>query len=723
MIQKQQDRVGARPWETACRTMLVIVYAAWAGAATAAGVQPDNGSDSVQDESHGSAVSTLSPVTVRGQTQAGASLFKTGQSLRETPQSVTIINAQRMQEQNLQSLDDVMQQAPGITVRPYVGLTTGYYARGFAVDAFQQDGVPVLMGQTASAPQDMAMYERVEILRGANGLLHGMGNPAATVNLVPKKAPQTFLWNSSLGAGSWDRYRAETDIGGPLDTEGRLRARLVLSHEDRGFFYRVAEQKSTNAYGVAAFDLASDTTLSAGFHRQHIRSVTNMAGVPFYKDGGDIGLPRSTYLDVDWDRFDWDNTRFFADLEHAFDNGWRAKLAFNHLTGDADLKYAGANGAVDPATGMGPRLSGGTYRFENRQTSIDGYISGPFALLGRQHDATIGFNRQRTRTEQLSAPFLSAVNAPVDIFDWDPGSVAEPDVGSYASRGPTRVTQSGVYGVGRFSISDDWTLVAGGRVSQWEQKTSAARAKVDHKFTPYGGLIYDVTPEWSLYASYAQVLQPQTQTTWEGALLDPMKGTQYELGVKGELAEGLLNVSLAAFKLRQKNRAQQDPAHPCAGPVCYYIADGEVESRGVEAEIDGRLSRNLGVSASYTFNTTEYLRDASSQGQPFASFTPKHIVRIWTHYTLPWQQRRWSIGLGMQAQSAYTVESGGVTLRQGGYALVNMRLGWQIDKQVSAALNINNLFDRRYYQGLFSPAWNNRYGEPASVMLTLRAEY
>ena len=668
-------------------------------------------------------ISQLPSVTVSAQRDNTPALTKSGQTLKEIPQSVTIITRERMDQQNLQSLDEVLQHAPGITVQPYQQLTTGYYARGFKIDSFQQDGVPIQMGQTASPPQDIGIYERIEILRGANGLMQGSGNPAATVNLVPKRAPREFLAQGEVSAGSWDRYRGLLDVGGPINESGSLRARLVASHEDRGFFYDIADQQSSTFFGTADLDLGPDTVLTLGLQHQRIRSTTNMAGVPFYSNGQDIGLPRSTYLDVDWDRFDWDTTRAFGGIEHDFSNGWTAKLNMNYQTGDSRLKYAGAYGAVDPVTGSGPRLTGGAYKFENRQTSVDGYLNGPFSLLGRRHEATVGMNYQRTSLEQFSANFLSPLDQPVDIRDWDPGSVPEPATGPYASRGPTRTTQSGLYAVGRFSLMDPLTLVTGVRLSQWKQEGAGSSSKLNNEWTPYGGLILDITPQWSVYASYAQIFQPQTQTTWDGQTLDPVKGTNLEIGIKGELLDGRVNSSLALFNIRQRNRAQVDPAYPCAGMNCFYIGGGEVESQGVELEISGRPMKGLDVSLAYTFNTSKYLEDAQSQGQPFSSFSPKHIARLWANYTFPWDNGRLSAGLGVQAQSAYTVQSGGLTLRQGGYALASARLGYRINHNLSAALHVNNLFDRRYYQSLSGPQWNNRYGEPRSIMLTLRAQY
>jgi len=668
---------------------------------------------------------TLPAVTVSGEGVAPrtATLGRMPLAVREIPQSVSVIGQERLREQNLRSLDEVMQHATGITVQPYQLLTTAYYARGFKVDSFEQDGVPVLMGNTAASPQDMAIYERVEILRGANGLMHGAGNPAATVNLVRKRPQREFGFEGMLSAGSWDRYRAQVDLGGPLNDSGSVRGRIVGAHEDRGYFYDVADQQSGLLYAVGEADLGPRTVLSAGVQTQRIRSTTNMAGVPRYADGGDIGLPRSTYLDADWDRFNWDTTRVFADLEHRFGAGWTAKISVNHLRADSNLKYAGAYGAIDRETGLGSRLMGGAYKFDNTQTSVDAYLSGPFTLLGRRHELVAGGNAQRIATEQYSAALTPALNVPVNVFDWDPHGVPEPGTGPYVSPGETRLKQQGVYAMGRFSLADPVTLALGGRMSWWNQRAPKARQQIDPEFTPYGGLIVDLSREWSLYGSYAQVFQPQSELTRDGRPLDPITGTNYEAGIKGELAGGALEVSLAAFQITQKNRAQQDPDWPCVGSNCYYIPGGRVRSRGIEAEASGRVTPHWTLAAGYTYNTSKYLEDAVSGGQPFARFTPKHIFRLWTNYDLPVLERRLSVGGGVQMQSGFATVSGPVTLRQGGYTLVDLRLAYRYDKHLTAALNVNNLFDRRYYQSLSGTAWNNRYGEPRNVMLTLRAQY
>ncbi|HBP0108519.1 TPA: TonB-dependent siderophore receptor [Pseudomonas aeruginosa] len=643
---------------------------------------------------------------------------------RELPQSASVIDHERLEQQNLFSLDEAMQQATGVTVQPFQLLTTAYYVRGFKVDSFELDGVPALLGNTASSPQDMAIYERVEILRGSNGLLHGTGNPAATVNLVRKRPQREFAASTTLSAGRWDRYRAEVDVGGPLSASGNVRGRAVAAYEDRDYFYDVADQGTRLLYGVTEFDLSPDTLLTVGAQYQHIDSITNMAGVPMAKDGSNLGLSRDTYLDVDWDRFKWDTYRAFGSLEQQLGGGWKGKVSAEYQEADSRLRYAGSFGAIDPQTGDGGQLTGAAYKFKSIQRSLDANLNGPVRLFGLTHELLGGVTYAQGETRQDTARFLNLPNTPVNVYRWDPHGVPRPQIGQYTSPGTT-TTQKGLYALGRIKLAEPLTLVVGGRESWWDQDTPATRFKPGRQFTPYGGLIWDFARDWSWYVSYAEVYQPQAdRQTWNSEPLSPVEGKTYETGIKGELADGRLNLSLAAFRIDLENNPQEDPDHPGPPNNPFYISGGKVRSQGFELEGTGYLTPYWSLSAGYTYTSTEYLKDSQNDsGTRYSTFTPRHLLRLWSNYDLPWQDRRWSVGGGLQAQSDYSVDYRGVSMRQGGYALVNMRLGYKIDEHWTAAVNVNNLFDRTYYQSLSNPNWNNRYGEPRSFNVSLRGAF
>lgn len=642
---------------------------------------------------------------------------------REIAQSVSVIDRTQIEQQNLNTLDDVMSRATGVTSAPFVLLTTAYYTRGFKVDSFELDGVPALLGNMASSPQDMAVYERVEILRGSNGLLHGMGNPAATVNMVRKHAPHRDQANITLTAGSWNRYRAEADAGGLLNESGSVRGRVVVAWEDRDFFYDVSDQQTRLIYATVDADLTPDTLLRTGLQYQTIDSVTNMAGVPMAADGSDLHLPRDTYLDVSWDKFKWDTTRAFAQLEHQINDDWQFNTHLDYQHVKARLLYAGAWGNIDPLTGDGAMLTGGAYKFRNHQLSLDSNVTGKLNFGGLQHDLIAGISYAGAEEEQLTAAFDTPLNVPVNVYRWDPHSVPVPGIGAYSSPGTTKTIRKGLYTMGRIKVAEPLTVVAGARADWWQVRKPDAKFTEDGKMTPYGGLIWDFAPEWSWYGSFSTVYQPQTGKTYNGNMLKPVEGQTLESGVKGSLLNGGLNVSAAVYRIDMKNNPQADPEHPGGAFDTNYISGGKVVSQGFELEGTGYITPFWDITAGYTYTDTRYKEDTQNQGETFNSLTPRHMVRVWTQYQLPWDERKWSVGGGVQAQSEFSNSNGRVTLRQGGYAVVNTRLGYQIDDNWSAAVNINNLFDRRYYAGLFTPQWNNRYGEPRNIMLTLKADF
>ena len=186
---------------------------------------------------------------------------------RQTPQSISVVTRQAMDDFGLTGIDNVMRHTPGITVSTYDSERTNYYSRGFAIQNFQYDGIPMTRNAPYSAGQtltDMAIYDRVEVLKGATGLLTGAGGPGGTINLVRKKPTSEFKGHVELGAGSWDNYRSEVDVSGPLTETGNVRGRAVAAYQDKHSFMDHYERKTSVFYGILEFDLDEDTLLTVG---------------------------------------------------------------------------------------------------------------------------------------------------------------------------------------------------------------------------------------------------------------------------------------------------------------------------------------------------------------------------------------------------------------------------------------------------------------------------
>ncbi len=207
-------------------------------------------------------------------------------------------------------------------------------------------------------------------------------------------------------------------------------------------------------------------------------------------------------------------------------------------------------------------------------------------------------------------------------------------------------------------------------------------------------------------------------------MLDPLKGRNLEVGVKGELFNGKVNTSLALFRIEQRNRAEADLVNICtSGTECYFSA-GKVRSEGLDAEISGEVAPGWQLFAGYTLNNFKYLDQTSIAGVMFAStYSPRHMLRAWSDYRLSGALQKWSVGGGVNFQTESSRTTRDVKVAQGAYALWSARAAYQIDRNWTAALSVTNLLDKRYYQTVGAPAWGNFYGEPRKAQLTLRARF
>jgi outer membrane receptor for ferric coprogen and ferric-rhodotorulic acid len=668
----------------------------------------------------GNKVEELESVNVHGVTEGYAanevSFGKLALSPREMPSSISVVTRQRMDDENMVSVYDVLNRTTGITAVPY-GVGTSYFqSRGYQPDV-QFDGIAANNGLQYQSQFDLAMYDRLEIFRGPAGILQGQGSPGGTVNLVRKRPLEQAGWGGSVSAGSWNTYQATLDGSSPLNSEGTIRGRAVISTQDHDYFYDKANSRHQFFYGVVEFDLSPSTLLTLSAAYQHERNSPLDWGQSVYAippHGQALDAPRSQFYGTDWSYDKPTLNDYYAELDHDFGNDWHGKINIDRRSTTDASKYGYIDGLVRPDNHADYWLQ--RQYTDGSWTGADMNVSGPFELWGRPQQLIVGFNYARQTADSWSGGF--DVDGGVDVMDLT--GIPRPEI-PFTSRSLTETTQYGLYAALRLKPADDWSVLLGSQFTNYRSKTKAGSPTplgewvdapdVDHKASPYVGVVYDINSWLSAYASYTTVFVPQNNLTFSGTALKPRTGKQYETGLKGEFLDGRLTASFAAFRLRDQNRAYDDPEHPN-----YYIAAGKAQSQGWETEVSGRLAAGWDLQAGYTYLLTRYLKDATSAGQVFDSEEPKKTFKLWSVYRFEGDNPH-GFRVGGGARVLSSTNRG--TITQKGYAVFDSQVGYQFDRDWLLTLTVNNVFDRKYFARV-PASYFGIYGDPRNTMLTIR---
>jgi outer membrane receptor for ferric coprogen and ferric-rhodotorulic acid len=674
-------------------------------------------------------------------TTGAVTLGKSTQKLKDIPQSVSVLTRKAMDDRNITTLTQAVEAIPGLSSIRSPGPGMFMFARGFDIEALQYDGVPVprdVYALGSYITENMVIYDRMEVLRGAAGLLQGANSPGGAINLVRKRPQAAPTVTLSAKAGSWDRYASQADVGGPLNETGTVRGRAVVNYEKGHSFTDYTWNWEQTVYGALDFDLSDDTVLGVGFSNKKSHGRPYFIALPRYTDGKPLDLPRSTYTGSTWNRSVNDQTSVYLDLEHHFNDNWKIKASAIGMNESNEATYQFIAGAVPVGTTTGPRFADYSTDFYGKNRGLDVFVNGDFDALSFKQSVVLGANYSKYTTDDA---YARAFSPGVDISDLDHhrpdqsfDSIAD---SANLATSTYDVRQKGLYGSWKIKLTEPLTLILGARTSWYDfkfdqdnyfahelqeggEKTSV---KASGKVTPYAGLVYALNDDWSVYGSYAEVFIPQVQLTKAKTGLPPVEGKSYELGIKGELMDGQLNTSLALFRYIQNNRAVTDfttnidTDEACNGWYC-STASGKVRSQGIEAEVSGEVAPGLQLASSYTYNTTKFLKDAELEGKVFSTFTPMHMLRIWGDYTLPGDFSKVSVGAGVNAQSS-TV-SFDRRFDQPGFAIWNSRVAYEASDEVTLAVNFNNVFDKQYFIPSYSQVTGNNYfGDPRNMMFSV----
>ena len=664
-------------------------------------------------------------------------------SVKETPQSVSVITRQQLDDFKLTNLSEAMAHVTGITVQRNDSERPAYYSRGYAIKNFQIDG----MLNTFSGLQsdsDTIIYDRIEVVRGATGLTTGAGDPSGTIAMMRKRPTQELAVSSGVSSGTYDNYYSYLDVGGPLAFDGRLRGRTVLAYRDNKSYMDHYQAQREVAYGILEADLTDSTVLAVGYDYQnkHVQG-SSWGTVPFWNaDGSKANLPRSTNLAAPWSSWPLKDQTVFATLDQRLGEDWTLKAAYTHRQTDSDGKvYYGGNGFPDTdRTGM----TAWTSHFSGEETmdAVDFNVAGPYQLFGRSHEFMMGYGESERRN---NSPYIVGDALPAGyttISDWrNMGSIpkfSDTTTGLDTSRGSTE--QKAGYIATRLNLTDSFHVVIGSRYGSW--KTSSQSWKYDtglnvtghttseqtqnDQWTPYAGVLYDLTEQFTVYASYTDIFNPQTAKDVNEQYIEPVVGKVYEIGLKGSLFDERANLSTAVFRSKQDNVAEIDDSIP-RGPdgQQYYVSGGKgIVVEGFEAEIAGEVMPDWNMSLGYS-----YTHAADAEKKRKNTEQPLNLVRFSSTYkvtpaltvggSLDWQSDNYRLGnrpVGRNASGdIITVRD---SMSQRAFSVVGLMARYQFDEHLAGSLNVKNLFDEHYYNnvGFYNGVYN---GEPRTLMVSL----
>ena len=664
-------------------------------------------------------VTELSDVVVMGKRVIRESAGATGLdlSLRETPQSVTVVSAETLRQYNLTDANQLLSSLPGINVEVVETDRTYYNSRGFDIVNFQVDGIgqPLDWGFQAGA-LDLAIYDRIEAIRGANGLTTAVGNPSATLNYIRKRPTQDFSLAASAGYGSWDTRRLTADVSGPLNDSGTVKARFVYANTDGGSHLDYYDVNRNVYYAIGSWDITPKLNATAGFSRQdNLASGVNWGNLPLvFSDGTPIDYSRSATTAAPWTYWDTHHDIGFGELSYAFDNGWTVKAIYTHRRSDEKANLLYASGTPDRVTGAGVTAYSGIYPSDLTQDMFDAIANGEFNLFGRTHQLALGFNASRNETHKNEASTL-----PFPYPAWQGGHITPPARPVYtptylAERVKTK--QSRAFAAAHLNLTDQLKVLVGANAVDIETSGFSYGTPQDtqeSKVNPYLGVVFDVNRNLSLYGSYSDLFLVQNEGDINRQRLAPVEGTSLEAGIKSEWFNSRLYATAAIFQSEQKGLAEFAGTIP--GTADYYHVGVDTKAKGYEFEVTGRPTPQWTIAGGFT-----HLKIEDKDGKPTRRYVPENSLKLQTSYSWP-QWRNLTLGGAVRWQDDIHSKPAGFEFKQEAYAVVDLAASVDLTDNIRASLNAKNLSDETYWASL---QWDQaQYAPPRSVMFTLDYRY
>jgi outer membrane receptor for ferric coprogen and ferric-rhodotorulic acid len=653
--------------------------------------------------------------TSKGATNLPLSLF-------ETPQSVSVIDREYLDSFGFDTVNDVLKLTTGVNVEEVETDRTYYTARGFDIKSMQVDGLGLPFNWNVVGALDTVVYDRVEVIRGANGLLTGTGNPSGTINYVRKRPTNEFTSSTEVWVDSEQKRRVEADFSGPLTDSGAWAARVVAARQTGGSYLDLYDNDRTTLYGVLDGQLGHRTTLTLGYTNQDndSRGVLWGALPLLYTDGGQTDFDAGTSTSMNWTAWETRNETAFVEITHEL-GAWELKSVVTHNSYEepSELFYVYASPGLDRTTGLGLYGWPGKYEAASDRLLLDTTLVGTFGLGGREHDLVVGFNAasaDHSYYEFPADPADPAWGALPAFPGWRGDEIARPTFGAGELAGDWTDDVRRLYSAARFSLGDTFDLIAGFNAIDLKSDGYNFGEPMDQDesdVSPYVGMTFRFRDNAQLYASYSDIFEPQSELDQNLQPLGAAIGKSYELGLKAEVFERRLLASLSIFEARQDNYAEYAGFDVGSGLSIYEGVD--VEATGFELEMAGQIGESWHLFAGYTDLTLE-----TPDGAAARTFVPRETLKFGTRFR-PAAVSDLEVGGTVKWQDEIYLDTAGGRIGQSGYAVLAAHVRYQVSRRFELALNVNNLTDEKYLTSLY---WDQAfYAAPRSAAFSFRIAY
>jgi catecholate siderophore receptor len=654
--------------------------------------------------------------------KSSSTATKTDTLLRDTPQAITVITRELMQDQAMQNLADVIRYVPGINIAQGEGNRDAAVFRGnSSTSDFYIDGIR----DDVQYYRDFYNIESVEALKGSNAMIFGRGGSGGVINRVSKQPLWSTVREASLSVGSWSSRRASIDVGQAVNEQVAVRVNAMAEDSDSFRSHTNIERAGINP--TVAIRAGKNTSIVLGYEhfrddRTADRGISSQNGRPYQTDPSTFfGNPEQSPT---WVRMN----AFSAVVDHDFGNG----LTLRNRTRYADYDKFYQNVFANSAVAANGTLNLAAYNNATQRSNLFNQtdLVATIEAGGIRHKLLAGLELGRQETDNLRMTgYLSSTSA-TTLF---PVPAANPLYGTPVSFRPSATdannhgvaSVASVYVQDQLELSRQWQAVVGLRYDRFEVDFTNNRdpnkpvAVKDAPLSPRVGLVYKPFEAMSVYASYSLAFVPRAgeqlaSLTATNAAFDPEEFKNLELGAKWDIRPDLA-FTAAVYKLKRSNVVIPGPT----GSNISLLADGQV-SKGLELGLSGQLTRAWSVMGGYAYQDATLTADVSATAKKGAALAnvPEHTLSLWNRYEF---SPAFAAALGAVYRDAvYPSTSNTVVLPS--YTRFDGALFYTFNPQYRLQLNVENMFDKKYYASAHSDT-NIMPGSPRALRLTLNAKF